>query len=144
MPEQAKPAGSTIIPAMRYRNATTAIRWLCDVFGFRVHLVVPGEGDVIHHAQLCLGSGMLMLGSVADNEFGKFIRQPDEVGGVETQSSYIVVDDADMVYARAKLAGAQIVRPIQDEDYGGRGFTCRDPEGHMWSVGSYDPWREGN
>lgn len=144
MPEQEKPAGSTIIPAMRYRNATAAIKWLCDVFGFRVHLLVPGEGDVIHHAQLSLGSGMLMLGSVADNEFGKFIKQPDEVGGVETQSSYIVVGDADMVYARAKLAGAQIVRAIQDEDYGGRGFTCRDPEGHMWSVGSYDPWSEGN
>ena len=135
--------GSTIIPAMRYRNATAAIEWLCKVFGFRVHLMVPGEGNVIHVGQLSLGAGMLMLGSVADNEFGRFIKQPDEIGGVETQSSYIVVDDADLVYARAKLAGAEIVRVIQDEDYGGRGFTCRDPEGHLWSVGSYDPWSEG-
>lgn len=134
--------GSSLIPAMRYRNATAAIEWLCKVFGFRINLMVPGEGNVVHHAQLTLGAGMVMLGSVADNEFGQFIRQPDEIGGVETQSSYIVVDDPDLVYARAKLAGADIVRPIRDEDYGGRGFTCRDLEGHLWSVGSYDPWQE--
>lgn len=135
--------GSTLIPCLRYRNATAAIEWLCKVFGFRIHLVVPGEGDVIHHAQLALGNGMIMLGSVADNEFGRYIKQPDEIGGAETQSAYVVVDDPDMVYARAKLEGAEIVRPIRDEDYGGRGFTCRDLEGHLWSAGSYDPWKEG-
>ncbi len=144
MTEKTQINGSTLIPCLRYRKAGAAMEWLCEVFGFRIHLVVPGEGDVIHHAQLTLGAGMIMLGSVAENEFGKYIKQPDEIGGVETQSAYIVVDDADLVYARAKLGGAQILRVIQDEDYGGRGFTCRDLEGHMWSVGSYDPWAGGD
>ena len=68
-------------------------------------------------------------------------RQPDEVGGFETECPYLVVDDADAVYARACAGGAQIVLEIHDADYGGRGFTCRDNEGHLWHVGSYDPWQ---
>jgi len=45
-----------------------------------------------------------------------------------------------VLYQRAKAAGAEIVMDIKDEDYGGRGFWCRDPEGHLWSFGTYDPW----
>ena len=45
------------------------------------------------------------------------------------------------VYAHAKVAGAEIVIEIKDEDYGGRGFSCRDPESHLWNVGTYDPWK---
>jgi len=67
--------------------------------------------------------------------------QPDEVGGRETQSVYLVVPDADKVLARAVAEGAEVLLPIKDESYGGRGFTCRDIEGHIWSVGTYDPWR---
>jgi len=81
-----------------------------------------------------------MLGSVQKNEFGRLMKQPDEIGGAETQSAYIVVADADAVYARVKAGGGQIVIEIKDEDYGGRGFTCRDLEGHIWSVGTYNPW----
>lgn len=66
--------------------------------------------------------------------------QPDQVGGAETQSAYVVVSDADAVLARAKAAGATIVMDIKDEDYGGRGFGFHDLEGHLWSVGTYDPW----
>ena len=62
------------------------------------------------------------------------------MGGVETQSPYLVVNDADAVYERAKAAGAQIIIEIKNEDYGGRGFTCRDLEGRLWNVGTYDPW----
>jgi uncharacterized glyoxalase superfamily protein PhnB len=58
-----------------------------------------------------------------------------------TQSPYFVVRDADQVYRQAKAAGAEIVIEIKDEDYGGRVFSCRDPEGHLWNVGSYDPWK---
>jgi len=68
------------------------------------------------------------------------MKQPDEIGGAETQSAYVVVSDADAVYARAKGAGAEIVLVIKDEDYGGRGFSCRDLEGHLWNFGTYDPW----
>ncbi|MNT65650.1 Glyoxalase-like domain protein [compost metagenome] len=67
------------------------------------------------------------------------MRQPDETGGLGTQSIYLVVTDVDAVHARAVAAGAVIVLALKDEDYGGRGFTCRDPEGHLWSIGSYDP-----
>ena len=87
-----------------------------------------------------LGNGMIMLGSATDTEFGRNIVQPDEVGGKETQSPYLVVADADAIYARAKVAEFEIVIDIKDEDYGGRGFTCRDPEKHLWNVGTYDPW----
>lgn len=134
-----------VIPCLRYRDAPAAIEWLCTVFGFDKHLVVPGEGNTVAHAQLSLGGrGMVMLGSTShDTEFGRLTAQPGEVGGRETQSPYLVVPDADAVYARVKAAGGAILRDIQDEDYGGRGFTCRDLEGHVWSVGTYDPWAEG-
>ncbi|MCI0357986.1 MAG: VOC family protein [Planctomycetaceae bacterium] len=132
---------STVIPALRYRNASAAIEWLCKVFGFEKQLVVPGKDNTILHAQLTLGGGMIMLGSVhGGSQWGKLIKQPDEIGGFETQSAYLVVADADAVYARAKSAGATIVIDIKDEDHGGRSFTCRDPEGRLWSVGTYDPW----
>ena len=85
---------------------------------------------------------MVMLGSVGKTPtpWGQLTRQPDEIGGAETQSAYLVVVDADAVYARAKAAGAKILIDIKDEDYGGRGFTCADPEGHIWNFGTYDPW----
>ena len=126
---------------MRYRNAPAAIDWLCNVLGFEKQLVVPGDTDgTVLHAQLRLGGGMIMLGSVSDNDFGRLMKQPDEIGGRETQCAYVVVDDADVIYDRAKASGAEIVMPIKDEEYGGRGFTCRDPEGHIWAVGTYNPW----
>jgi uncharacterized glyoxalase superfamily protein PhnB len=140
---EAKETRSTVIPCMRYREATRAIEWLCEVIGFEKHLVVPGEGGEIIHAELSLGNGMIMLGSVLRNEtdFGKMMVQPDEIGGKETQSAYVIVADPDAVYSRAKAAGAEIVIEIKDESYGGRGFSCRDFEGRLWSIGSYDPWK---
>jgi uncharacterized glyoxalase superfamily protein PhnB len=103
---------------------------------------VQGEGGTIAHAELSFGNGMIMLGSVLEQEtqFGRLMKQPDEIGGAETQSSYVVVNDADAVYARANAAGARIAIDIKDEDYGGRGFSCYDLEGHLWSFGTYDPW----
>ena len=131
---------STIIPCLHYRDAPAAIDWLVKVFGFERNLVVPDDKGGIAHAQLSLGVGMIMLGSVADTPFGRQMKQPGEVGGVVTQSAYLVVADADKIHAQALAAGAKIVVAIKDEDYGGRGFACLDLEGHMWSVGSYDPW----
>ena len=135
-----KSAGATIIPCLRYRDAAAAIDWLCQTFGFERQLVVPNADGTIAHAQLSFGSGMIMLGSVLDTAFGRLMKQPDEIGGRETQSPYEVVADADAIYHRAKAAGAEIVLEIKDEDYGGRGFSCRDPEGHLWNVGTYNPW----
>jgi len=142
MSTSAKNTRATIIPCLRYRDAPKAIEWLCRTFGFEKQLVVPNADGTIAHAQLSFGSGMIMLGSVLEDEteFGRLIKQPDEIGGFETQSAYVVVSDADEIYARAKAAGAEIVIEIKDEDYGGRGFSCRDLEGHLWNIGTYDPW----
>ena len=124
-----------------YDDASAAIDWLCRAFGFERHLVVPGEGDTIAHAQLTFGRGMIMLGSSGTHGgFDELVKAPGELGGVGTQSLYVIVDDADAHLARARAAGAEIVLDIEDKDYGGRGYTCRDPEGHVWSFGTYDPW----
>ncbi|MET3134729.1 putative glyoxalase superfamily protein PhnB [Oxalobacteraceae bacterium GrIS 1.11] len=132
---------ATVLPCLRYRDASAAIDWLCHVFGFERQLVVPNEDGSIAHAQLSFGNGMIMLGSIFDTEFGRLMKQPNQLDGANTQTSYLIVADADQVYSRAREAGAIIVLDIKDEDYGGRGFTCRDPEGHVWSLGTYDPWQ---
>jgi uncharacterized glyoxalase superfamily protein PhnB len=131
---------STVIPCLRYRDARRMLDWLCEVFGFEPHAVYDDGRGGIAHAQLTLGSGMIMLGSARDDEFGRAQAQPAALGGT-TQSPYLVVADADEVYRRAQAAGAEVVIEIKDEDYGGRGFSCRDPEGHLWNIGTYDPWR---
>jgi uncharacterized glyoxalase superfamily protein PhnB len=131
---------STVIPALRYRDASAAIEWLCNVLGFTRHAVYEGAGGVINHAELALGGGMIMLGSMKDDEHGRRFKAPGELGGAETSSAYIVVPDADQAYAQAQAADATIVRPLQQMDYGSREFTVNDPEGHSWSVGTYDPW----
>jgi uncharacterized glyoxalase superfamily protein PhnB len=133
------PTGA-VIPALRYNNAPAAITWLCDVLGFTRHQVFEGKNGTIEHAELSLGNGMIMLGSSKDDEHGRRFKSPDQLGGVETSSTYIVVPDADAVHARAVTAGAEIIRPLQDTPYGSREFALRDPEGHSWSVGTYDPW----
>ena len=131
---------STIMPALRYRDAHAAIEWLCRVFGFEKKAVYANPDGSIGHAELTLGGGMIMLGSQKDDEYGRGFKSPEDVGGVETRSAYIVVDDADAVHARAVAAGGKIVRKLQNTDYGSREFSVKDPEGHSWSVGTYDPW----
>ncbi len=141
-PKAPRPIPSTIVPALRYRDAPAAIEFLCKAFGFKKHMVVPGADGIIEHAQLTLGNGMIMLGSVRDNNFGKLMTQPDEIDRTVTQSPYVIVAEIDAHYDRAKKAGAEIVMEIEDQDYGGRLYVARDPEGHVWNFGSYDPWQE--
>ncbi len=133
---------STIIPTIRYKDAPGAIDWLCKAFGFEKHMVVPGEGNTVAHAQLVLNGAMVMLGSSADDEFGKNLKRPEETGGYNTQTIYVIVNEVDEHYRRSKAAGASILLDIQDMYYGGREYTCKDPEGHIWGFGSYDPWHK--
>ena len=136
------PKGATsVIPTMRYRDAPAAIEWLCRAFGFTRHLVIPGPDGTVAHAQLSFGAGMIMLGSCGKGEFDRLMALPGEAGGRCTQTVYAVVADVDAHHAQAAAAGAAIVSAPRDEDYGGRLYVCRDPEGHVWSFGSYDPWR---
>src|ERR1700722_1404854 len=148
MPNHAQACRSSIIPSLRYRDALAAIDWLIQAFGFEKHAVYLGpDNTTVMHAQLIFGNGMVMLGSVPkpgedSSPYNKLIAQPDEIGLRSTQGACLIVDDADAVYATAKAANAEIVLDIADMPYGGRAFTCRDPEGHLWSIGTYDPWAE--
>src|SRR6059036_1778016 len=115
------PEGSpNIFPALRYKNAPAALEWLGRAFGFEKHMVVPGPEGTVAHAQMKLGSGVIMLGS---GKHGGANDPWDEVQGV-----YVHVVDVDAHYARARAAGAEIVRPLQDTDYGSREYSVRDPE----------------
>ncbi len=125
---------------MRYKDAPKAIEWLCKAFGFEIHLVVQGENGTIAHAQLSFGNAMIMLGSENDNEYGNFLKTPKDLDGFNTQAPYIFVEEVDEHYRGAIAAGAEIVLDIKDEDYGGRGYSCKDPEGYLWNFGSYNPW----
>ena len=127
---------------MRYKDAPAAIEWLCSAFGFEKHLVVPGENGAIVHAQLSFGNAMIMLGSEFDNEYGKFVKSPKDLDGINTQAAYIIVEEIDEHYRRAIDTGAEIILDIKDEDYGGRGYSCQDPEGNVWNFGSYNPWAQ--
>ena len=139
MPDAAAPKGY-VVPGMTYRDAPAAIDWLCDVLGFERHLVVPnGEGGIAH-AQLTFGNGMVMLGSAREGE-GTIVF-PAEPGGRLTQANLVVVTDIEAHYERVRAAGANIVMEMEEQFYGGSLFAVRDPEGHLWHVGSYNPWAE--
>jgi len=111
------------------------------VFGFEKHAVYPGPDNTIMHAELTLGGGMIMLGSVRDNEDGDLTKHPDEIGGAETGGVNLIVRDADTICERAKAAGAVMLLGVKDKPHGGRGFSCCDLEGHIWNVGTYNPWQ---
>ncbi len=131
---------STVIPSLRYQDARRAVRWLQEAFGFEPQLVVEGEGERIEHAQLTHGTGMIMLGSGGATEYDELVASAPE-GGRATIGLYVIVADVDGHAARARAAGAEIVSEPEDQDYGGRLYTCRDFEGNVWSFGSYDPWQ---
>ena len=130
---------SSVIPSFRYDDAPGMIDFLCDAFGFERNLVVPDGDGGVAHAQLTLGGGMIMLGSAREDEFGALMVTA-KAAGVITSSAYVVVPDVDAHCARARAAGAEIVMAPADQDYGGRLYAARDPEGQLWNFGSYDPW----
>ena len=123
----------TIFPALRYRDATAAIDWLAQAFGFERHAVHTGPDGRVQHAELSYGGNMIMLGEAGDGRDG---RLHEDFGPAWL---YVVVDDPDAHHERAVAAGAQVVRGMADEDYGSRGYTARDPEGNVWSFGTYRP-----
>ena len=132
-----------IVPSLRYRDAPAAIEFLCEAFGFSRRLVLPGPDGTIRHAQLTLGDGMIMLGSAQNRDFGPLVKTPREVGA-NTQSAYVIVPEIDAHYRHAKAAGAEIWLEIEDAYYGGRLYFALDPEGNLWTFGSYDPWAESS
>lgn len=124
-----------VFPTMRFRDVGRMIAWLTEAFGFSVHANYVSDGEVAH-AQLAFGSSMIMCGQARDDAFGRMLGSPKGAGG---SSIYIAVDDVDALCARARAAGAEILEEPVDRDYGAREFICRDPEGNVWSFGTYWP-----
>ena len=128
-----------LLPLARYRDLGAALDWLSKAFGFEKQVAVSDADGQVIYAQVTYGGSMMMLGAVRDTDLDGLMRQPDEVGGVETQSCYVVVEDADEHHRRAVEAGAEIVLALKSDGLGRRGYSCRDPEGHLWSFGTYNP-----
>jgi len=131
---------SAVIPALRYDNAKRAVKWLCEAFGFKERAVFPGEGDAIAHAELTFDGGMIMVSSAGPGAYDKLVKTPRHFSGGNTLGLYVIVQDTDAHYTRAKKAGARILIEIADQPYGSRDYTCADPEGYVWSFGTYNPW----
>jgi uncharacterized glyoxalase superfamily protein PhnB len=125
----------TIFPILRYEDARGAIQFLCATFGFIELFSVPESGLIVRHAQLKLGTNVVMLGTVRpDDGMASPVRL-----GVTTQALYVYVDDLDAHFERARAAGAQIVRPPEETDFGSREYHVRDVEGHLWTFGTFLP-----
>lgn len=118
-----------IIPTLRYSDADRAIAFLTDAFGFTEESVVRGDGGQVAHAELSWDGGVVMVGS----------RRPGDVFDTGKAVTYVVVDDPDAHCARARAAGAEIVQEPVDQPYGSREYSARDPEGNIWSFGTYRP-----
>jgi uncharacterized glyoxalase superfamily protein PhnB len=118
-------------PSLRATDARSLIRFLVDVVGFE-ETAVYGEGDRVDHAQLSWPEGGgIMMGSASRGEGDDLSLRPGSAG------AYVVTDEVDAIHDRMVKAGATIVRPIEDTDYGSHGFSARDPEGNLWSFGTY-------
>ncbi|MGH9135291.1 MAG: VOC family protein [Ilumatobacteraceae bacterium] len=124
----------TVWPTLTFRDARAAIDFLRDAFGFEERGAWARDDDpsIIEHAEMAwpLGGG-IMFGTAGkdDSPFGRRIPGNDSV--------YVVCDEPDALFERATTAGAEVVRGLADESYGSRGFTVRDPEGNLWSFGTY-------
>jgi uncharacterized glyoxalase superfamily protein PhnB len=120
-----------VIPTLRYQDAKGAIEFLERAFGFERKAVMENEDGTIGHAELTHGRGMVMIGSagMGDPQF--------DTGHA---SNYVVVADPDALHDRARAAGADMSRGLEDMDYGSREFSARDPEGNVWTFGTYDPF----
>ena len=127
-----------VAPALYYDDASKAIDWLCEAFGFEVRLKVEGEGGRIEHSELVYDDGLIMV-SEANAKLDRFPyrRSPGQVGGGNTQNLMLYVDDVEAHCVHARSAGAAIVVELETHDYGedywsDRGYECADPWGHHW------------
>ena len=124
-----------IFPILRYNDARAAIRWLCEAFGFVEVFCTPEHGPYVRHARLRLGGNLIMLGSVRPDDA---IVSPQKLG-TATQMLAVCVEDPDAHYERARAARANILYPPKDTDFGSREYHVADPEGHLWTFGTFRP-----
>src|SRR5690606_23456141 len=100
MSERANFEPSRSSPGLRYRDVGAAVRWLCQAFGFEKLTAAPGPDGSIRYAELAHGNTIIMVGAVSGFEIDRYMKQPDDIGGAETQCCYFVVEDVDAHYAR--------------------------------------------
>lgn len=125
----------TIVPAFRANDAQALIDWLRDTFGFAEHMIVPdGEGGIAH-AQLEWRGSLVMLGSAR----GHADFMDVTIGKASLSLTAESAEQVDDLYRRAQDAGAPIVTPLEETEYGSHAFTTQDPEGNFWHFGTYDP-----
>jgi len=110
---------------------------LCAHLGFVARAVYHDDAGKVVHAEVAFGDGMIMLGSTGVGQLDALLAGPGD--GV-AQGIHVVCADVDAIHDGVVAAGAEILIALKDEDHGGRGFMFRDPEGHIWSIGSYSPW----
>ena len=127
-----------ISSSLIYEDAAKAIDWLCRAFGFEVRLKVEGDGGRIEHSELVFGDGLIMVSSPKPEKFAN-LKAPTQVGGANTQTLFLYVDDVEAHCKRARDAGAKIVREMSNEDYGeeywsDRTYGCQDIGGHLWWI----------
>jgi uncharacterized glyoxalase superfamily protein PhnB len=127
---------SDIHPSLTYDDAPAAIEYICRVFGFTNRFVVTNDQGGVDHSELSLGTGVVMVSSTRP-EMNRY--SPRSLGGKLATALSICVEDPDAHHARAVAGGAKIIRPLQDEPYGARGYMAEDPEGHQWYFGNYRP-----
>ncbi len=120
----------TLYPTFKYRDAPAAIEFLKSAFGFQERVVYTNPDGTIAHSELTYGPSILMVGTVKNDLYARRAGQG---------SIYVAVDDADAHYQRARAAGAEILFELHDTAYGSRDYAARDPEGNVWSFGTYRP-----
>jgi uncharacterized glyoxalase superfamily protein PhnB len=129
----AKRSEQLAYPIVSYEDASAAIEWLKEAFGAEELMVHKGDDGSVEHMELSFEGAIVMGGTKGIGELASEV----EIGG--PTSIYLVVSDPDAHHERAKTAGAEIVIPLRDEDYGSRGYSALDPEGNVWSFGTYRP-----
>jgi uncharacterized glyoxalase superfamily protein PhnB len=125
----------TIFPILRYNDARAATQWLGRAFGFVELFSTPESGPYVRHAQMKLNTNIIMLGSVRPDDG---MASP-QTAGTATQCLCVYVEDVDAHFEQAQAAGAEIVSPPKNTDFGTREYHVRDPEGHLWTFGNYLP-----
>lgn len=129
-----------LFTGLRYVDAHAGIAFLERAFGFTRQAVYDDGAGGVAHAQLVFEGQIVMLGSSREGPYP--VQSPKEAGGTVTAGVYVAMDDAaavDRLYERARDAGAEILMPPYDQDYGSHDFMARDPEGHVWTFGTYRP-----
>jgi uncharacterized glyoxalase superfamily protein PhnB len=118
--------------ALFYKDAFAALDFLEKAFGFERTMVITDQDGNLGHSEMRFGDSYLMVGS----EWADYVASPLATGGRNTQSIHVHLEGGiEAHFARAKAAGAEVVRDLEDQFYGDRTYSVKDPEGHVWSFG---------